>query len=89
MPAYRRVLVDSEGYFWIQEYEPFPAGTGAWKVFDPEGRMLGEVATPEGFQVHQVGEDFVLGVWRSEFDVEHVQMYTLNRTQSPGMSTPP
>ncbi len=84
MPAYQRVLVDLLGYFWIEEHRPFSTGGGVWTVFDPNGRLLGEVATPPGLQIHQIGEDFVLGVWRDELEIDHVQMYTLNRTPSSG-----
>jgi len=34
---------------------------------------------PEGFQVFEIGTDYVLGVATDELDVEHVRMYGLTR----------
>ena len=48
-----------------------------WTVFDPAGRMLGELSTPPRFQVIQIGDDYVLGVWKDDLDVEHVRLYAL------------
>jgi hypothetical protein len=50
-----------------------------WHVFDATGQMLGEVHLPPRFQVHEIGDDWILGVWRSELDVEHVRMYRIEK----------
>jgi hypothetical protein len=39
--------------------------------------MLGDVTTPADFRITQIGDDFMLGVWRDDLDVEHVRMYEL------------
>jgi hypothetical protein len=49
-------------------------------VFDPDGRMLGQVVLPSGLDVKQIGDDFVLAVWRDEYEVEHVRMYELRKS---------
>ena len=54
-----------------------------WNVFDPEGRWLGTVETPYGGYIYQIGEDFLLGLWVDELDVEQVRVYPIDR--SPGM----
>jgi hypothetical protein len=48
-----------------------------WSVFDSSGKWLGPVQTPGNFLVFEIGADYVLGVWRDEFDVEHVRQYAL------------
>lgn len=48
-----------------------------WSVLDSAGAWLGDVATPPGFIVHQIGDTWILGVWRDELDVEHVQLYEI------------
>jgi len=48
-----------------------------WAVIGTDGRYLGEVLTPPRFRVHDIGEDWVLGVWRDELDVEYVRKYPL------------
>ena len=51
-----------------------------WEVFSPAGEWLGSVRTPARFTVFEIGEDYVLGSWRDNMDVEHVQVLRLKRT---------
>jgi hypothetical protein len=46
-------------------------------VFDEGGAALGVVPLPPRFTPHQIGNDFVLGAWKDELDVEHVRLYRL------------
>jgi len=80
-PAYSDLLVDSEGYLWAQEYRSrgAPEGPITWRVFSPEGQWLGSVQTPTRFSVFDIGSDYVLGVFRDDLDVEHVQLLDLDR----------
>lgn len=81
-PAFSTVLADGAGHLWVREYdlprEERPAPL--WTVFDPEGRVLGFVETPAGLDVLQIGEDFILGRVRDEFEVEYVQVWPLERS---------
>jgi hypothetical protein len=79
MPAHGDLLVDRAGNLWVSEFRVTPDDPGSWTVFDPEGRMLGTVATPARFRVFDIGDDYVLGVWRDDVDVEHVRMFTLEK----------
>ena len=80
-PAFSTILVDGAGHLWVREYDlpreenPVPL----WTVFDPDGRVLGFVETPEGLDILQIGEDFILGRVKDEFEVEYVQMWPLER----------
>ena len=56
---------------------PKLAGPRHWIVLRPDGRYLGSVTTPPGFTVHQIGEDWILGVWRDELDIQFVRQYAL------------
>ena len=78
-PAYRSLVVDAEGNLWVGVSRKPGDDQPRWTVFDRTGRMLGEVRTPEGFSIFQIGEDFVLGRWADEFDIQHVLMYELLR----------
>jgi len=51
-----------------------------WTVFADDGHVLGTVDTPPGLEIYQIGNDYVLGVWRDETDVEHVRLYGLSKT---------
>lgn len=80
-PAFSTIMADGAGHLWVREYDlpreenPVPL----WTVFDPEGRVLGFVETPEGLDILQIGEDFILGRAKDEFEVEYVQVWPLER----------
>jgi hypothetical protein len=75
---YGDLVVDTEGCLWMSEYH-HTRPPASWDVFDAEGHWLGEITVPRGFQVFEVGEDYVLGVASDELDVEYVRMYGLVR----------
>ena len=80
-PAFSTVMADGAGHLWVREYDlpqeenPVPL----WTVFDLEGRVLGFVETPQGLDILQIGEDFILGRVKDEFEVEYVQVWALER----------
>jgi hypothetical protein len=76
-PAYGDIVVDSEGYIWVEKFYPEWAGQRFWMVFDEELRLLGSVRMPGPFVVQQIGADFVLGYTWDELDVEYILLYRL------------
>lgn len=80
-PAYGRMLVDAVGNMWVSEYVERQSGLSPdarlWTVFDPQGRLLGTVEMPASWLVLEIGDDYVLGVWRDDLDVERVRLYEL------------
>jgi len=79
MPAYKRFLTDGVGNLWVEEYRPWFEGATEWLVFDASGRLSARVPLFPGFRVTDIGEHYIMGVFRDEFDVEYVQMYELKR----------
>ncbi len=79
MPPYDEIELDADGNLWVREYTWQSGVERRWTVFDAEGRMLGDVTTPPGLRVTQIGQDFVLGTWRDDLDVEHVRLYPLEK----------
>ena len=77
LPAYASVKQDAAGNLWVEEYRYPNDDVSRWTVFARDGVMLGTVAMPAGFNLLYVGEDFVLGTWRDELDVEHLRQYEL------------
>jgi len=80
-PAFAQVAADALGHLWVREYD-LPGEERAnplWTVFDPDGRVLGFVETPNGLRVHEIGEDHILGRATDDFGVEYVQVWRLNR----------
>jgi hypothetical protein len=79
LPAFESLLLDAEGYLWVEHPRVTEAESGRWDVFDREGKWVTTVATPAGYRVLQIGRDFTLGTARDTLDVEHVHLYTLSR----------
>ncbi len=76
-PAYEKVEIDEEGNVWVHEFAKPGDAQATWAVFDSTGILLGRLAAPPRFEPHDIGSDYVLGVWRDADDVEHVMMYEL------------
>lgn len=80
MPAHFDMMVDDVGSLWVQDYQPFQtAADRTWYVFDPDGAYVGSISVPASLAIHQIGEDFILGRWTDDLDVEYVRMYRLER----------
>jgi len=77
MPAHGEFIADADRNLWVEEYRRPGNDQPRWKVFDPEGVYLGVVQTPPRFQIFELGSDYLLGRWRDDLDVEHVQLYQL------------
>lgn len=46
-------------------------------VLDPEGRVVGSVLLPEGLEVLEIGEDYVLGMHTDELGIQRIRRYAL------------
>lgn len=83
-PAFASMMADALDHLWVEEYEPpgeeLPGVI--WCVFDPEGRVLGFVETPEGLEIYDIGEDYILGRVTDEMDVEFIQLWPLERVEA-------
>ncbi len=89
LPHFMRVVVDRAGFSWLQENEmisdafelsgPYPRPTVRWGVFDPEGAFLGRVEIPARLEVQAIGPDYLIGIYRDEYDVETIRRYRLDR----------
>lgn len=79
-PAFGRVVTDSRGYLWVEDYQLPGEPTPAWTVFDSEGRVLGLMELPAEARLFEIGEDYVLGRVSDELGIERVQLWPLDRT---------
>ncbi|HUF69780.1 MAG TPA: hypothetical protein VMM79_14145 [Longimicrobiales bacterium] len=76
LPAWRDLRGDEAGNLWVSE----DAGTGAstnWNVFGPDGQWLTPIGLPDGVRILELGDDYLLGLWLDELDIEHVRMYDI------------
>jgi len=79
LPAFAAIKSDVAGNLWVLDYPVTGDETRIWTVFDPMGVWLGDVRTPAGFRLIEVGEDYALGRSRDEMNVEYIQVYGLIR----------
>lgn len=80
MPAVLRLIADSQGTLWAADYRlPWDTTSTRWSIFDPKGVWLGNLHTPDRFDVLAVTPDAVLGVQRDSMDVEHFQVLRINK----------
>jgi hypothetical protein len=80
LPAYSKLIADSEGYLWAEQYRHPSEASQGWIVFDSIGRWLGHIAMPDHVEVEQIGRDFVLGIRVDSLGIQSVVVYDLART---------
>jgi hypothetical protein len=76
--AVRGLLVDRVGLIWLNVDVTEPDDP-QWLIVDSAGEIQALVRTPPALVIQEVGEDYVLGVWRDDLDVESVRVYRLRR----------
>ncbi|NIR43541.1 MAG: hypothetical protein GWN99_06540 [Gemmatimonadetes bacterium] len=77
LPPYDRMLTDSDGNLWVERYRKPDDDQHTWTVFAEDGVMLGHVNVPAGFEILDIGPNYVLGRRLDDLDIEHVQLYSL------------
>ncbi|MCH8951826.1 MAG: hypothetical protein IID49_06865 [Proteobacteria bacterium] len=63
------IVPDALGNLWVREYTRLSDPSSRWTVFDHEGYWFGTVRLPDGLAPFDIGNDYVLGVWRDADDV--------------------
>jgi hypothetical protein len=87
MPAYSRLLADAGGWLWVEEF--FAAGDQyrSHVIFSPDGRPVARVRLPRQFEMRQIGQDYIIGIWLDDATgVEYVQQFGLDRGEDPSIS---
>jgi len=79
VPAFQALLVDRLGWIWAELFRADEGQPSAWLVFDERGRARGVVELPKELEVHEIGEDYILGRWTDELGVEYVRRHVLER----------
>jgi len=76
-PTFRSLILDGAEGLWVENYRTPGEVEVMYSVFGGAGELLGVVAVPPGLLVYEIGDDYVLGRWRDELDVEHVRLHQL------------
>lgn len=80
MPVLDRVLMDTGGRIWVQEFvPPFEDDDPTWWVFEQSGELLATARFPGGFVPHQIEEETVVGVFSDSLGVPYVQVLGIVR----------
>ncbi|MDE2754872.1 MAG: hypothetical protein OXI83_20055 [Gemmatimonadota bacterium] len=88
LPVLRSVHVDAASNLWLAPYHIVGANPPAFEVHAPDGAWLGSVSVPPGLQrafiqyqtpYMEIGEDYILGVWMDDLDVQYIRMYRINK----------
>jgi hypothetical protein len=79
LPAFAGLHSDEAGNLWVERSrgpgDPIPV----FDVFDPDGALFGEVRLPVSLEVLDIGDDYLLGLFRDELEVEYLRLYPLQR----------
>lgn len=73
-PAFAQLLVDDAGRLWARRYRTPRSQAEEWLVFE-DGRLVARLESPAGFQVMDVDQGRVAGVWTNDLGVEFVRIY--------------
>lgn len=66
---------------WIERFRLDENEPRSFVVFDSRGAVVTRVSLPAGLEPKEISEDFVLGVTRSDLDVETVVRHPLRRVR--------
>jgi hypothetical protein len=75
-PHYSRLVLDWVGNLWAERTPPHAAALVDYTVFDPTGELLGVVTLPP-IEVLEIGDNYVMGVFRDALEVEYLQVYEI------------
>lgn len=79
VPAFASVLLDAEGYLWVEEHPPPGRPRGRWAVLGRDGTLCAFALTPPGARVLAVGRGRLLVFHRLPDGEEQVLQYRLTR----------
>ena len=76
---YTNMFADRLGNLWVSETvaSPEESASAAYTVYERSGRLLGTIAMPDGVTPLEVGDRYMIGLWRNEDEVEFVRVYDL------------
>ncbi len=78
-PAHGGLLADRLDFIWVEDFQRPGKEDRGWRIYDPEGVLVGRVTLPDRFNPVEIGDDYLLGVGWDDTNVEYVRMYGLIR----------
>ena len=78
-PVFNDLATDPSGRIWVRAWSPAGAERDKWTIFAPDGKIIAGLEVPLGLEFLDVGEDYVLALWKDEVDLEYVRLYRLEK----------
>lgn len=78
-PTLRDLFLDADGRSWVR-----PFGGSKWTVYGDNGKVVGTVQLPAGFELMQAGSDFIAGIGRLADDVEQAVVLRMVQPKPAG-----
>jgi hypothetical protein len=77
-PPFSAIMLDAAGNLWVEQGPSSKSGMAStdYLVFDRAGVFLGPVVLPQ-IQVLDIGDDYVIGVYEDELEVEYLQVFEI------------
>ena len=79
MPAFAGLHADVHGYLWVERYRRPGDDTPVFDILDPEGVLVGRANLPPGLEILEIGQDYILTLYRDELEVEYLKLFSLQR----------
>jgi len=78
-PTFKELTTDRSGRLLVRNWEAFDGETVDWLVFGTNGHLVANLTVPSDVLLLEIGDDYVICVWKDELDVEFVKVYGLNK----------
>jgi hypothetical protein len=77
LPAIAAMLVDATGNLWVKRYHVPSDSLHDWWIYDSSGVMLATITLLNSFRPTEIGESYVLGVWRDSDHVNTIRRFRI------------
>lgn len=78
-PAYGKAYFATDGKLWVTAYQYRSELPRAASIFDRDGVWQGDVTIPGNLVIHEIGADYVLGVFTDDLGAPRVRRYRMRR----------
>ena len=78
-PAFKELTTDLMGRLYIRNWEAAGSATVDWRVFGTDGRLLARLTVPTDIEILEIGDDYVIALWKDDLDVEFVRVYGVDK----------
>lgn len=77
LPAIASMRVDAAGNLWVRRFYLWTDPQHEWWIYDATGHLVAMLMSPARFRFTEIGDEYILGIWRDEDDVETVKRFGL------------